>query len=371
MKVLIVYASAGAGHRRAAEAIFNYFRDRCPEIDTELVDILEKTNILFKSGYTWGYSFLINYAVFLWQLAYWITDFKFLRPLSRSIASFLNRINSNKFINFLIQEDPDFIISTHFLSSEISASLKKSQKIKSRLLTVVTDFGVHPFWISDGTDTYIVASGFAKKQLVMEGIKESSIMEFGIPIDSKFFQQYDKDELYKKFEIDRHKFCVLIMTGSFGVGPIEKIIKLLHKDIQILVVCAANKKLYGKLKKENLSNVKVFGFIDNPQELMAISDIIITKGGGLSIQEALAMELIPIFISPIPGQEENNIKILQKYEIGFSPKNIKDIKNIILDFKDHPHKLKYAKDNIKKIKKPNALKEICNVVCQGSSGTSR
>lgn len=368
MKIVITYASAGTGHNRAAQAIYSHLREYHKEIDVKIIDVLKKTNILFGLSYYYGYLFLVKYAPFLWWLGFWSTYAKVLRPFNKPIVLIINRLSTRKFSKFLIQENPDFIISTHFLPSEISVYLKRTQKIKSRIFTVITDFGVHPFWIADGTDIYNVALDSTKEKLISEGIKENNIKEFGIPIDSKFLRRYEKDVLTKKFDIDQNKFTVLITTGSFGIGPIEEIVDLLYKDIQILVVCANNKRLYTRLKNKNYPDVRVFGFIDNIQELMSVSDIIITKPGGLTISESLTMDLVPIFIAAIPGQETENIKILTKKGIGIKARNTASIKDIILDFKNRPDKLKSIKENISRIKKPFATRELCNAVCQGSIG---
>jgi processive 1,2-diacylglycerol beta-glucosyltransferase len=366
MKVIVTYASAGRGHLKAAEAIYNYLKERCPEIELQLIDILEKTNSFFNFNYIWSYNFIIRHVLILWYFLFWITSVRPLRKVTRLIISFINTFNTSRFSKFLIQENPDFIISTHFFPSEISARLKKIKKIKSKVISVITDFGVHPLWISRGTDIYIVASHYTKQKLLIENIPQESIYEFGIPVDFKFLKQYSRIELANKIGIDAHKFTVLIMTGSFGIGPLEDIVRMLYRQVQVLVVCANNKKLYTDLKKANLDNVKIFGFIDNPEELMAISDLIITKPGGLSIAEILAMELIPVFISAIPGQETENVRALRQYNVGLSPKSIKEIEKIVLDFKNHPDKLMIMKENIKKISKPFCLKEICDVICQSS-----
>jgi processive 1,2-diacylglycerol beta-glucosyltransferase len=370
MKILIAYASAGSGHFKAAQALYDYIKEECPQISLRLTDVLEKANPLFRFFYSRGYSFLVRHLILLWRLFFWLTNFKGLRPVTRLAGCIFNRLNTQGFVRFLIQDNPDFIISTHFLPAELSANLKRAKKIKSRLVTIITDFGVHPFWISDATDIYVVACEFTKRQLLLEGVAENRIKGLGIPIEEKFLKQYDRKYLSNKLNIDGNKFTVLIMTGSFGLGPLEEIVNALYRDVQILVVCANNKKLYARLTYRNLTDVKVFGLVDNVQELMAVSDIIITKPGGLSISEVLNMELAPVFISSIPGQEECNARILKGYGIGLIPESIKDIKNIVLDLKNHQYKLKNIRDNIKRIKKPDALREICNVVCQGSAGLS-
>jgi processive 1,2-diacylglycerol beta-glucosyltransferase len=364
VKIIVTYASAGAGHLKAAEAVFNYLKENFPDADLKIVDALDKTNLLFKYNYTWGYSFLVRHLLFIWHLAFWATSFKPIQGISRKIASWVNRLNSLHFADFLIREDADWVISTHFLPSDITAQLKNPSQIKSSLMTIITDFGVHPYWISKGTDIYIVASRLTKQKLHLESVEDERIKEFGIPVDERFLKSYDRDELCKKLKVDKNKFTVLIMTGSFGIGPVEEIVEALYKEAQILVVCAKNKKLFVNLTKKKFENTKVFGFIDNAAELMAVSDVIITKPGGLSIAEIFNMELVPVFISPIPGQEAANIQVLKEYRIGLSPKNIGDLKNIILDFKNNPYKLIAIKNNIKKIRKPDTLKEIGNVIRQ-------
>ena len=215
---------------------------------------------------------------------------------------------------------------------------------------------------------YIVASNFSKERLILEGVQENSIKDFGIPIDTKFSKQYEKNALCKKLDIEPDKFTILISTGSFGIGQVEEIVDSLYKEVQILVVSAHNKILYARLRKRNHQNVRVFGFIDNMQELMAVSDMIITKPGGLTIAESLAMGLLPIFITAIPGQETENAKILAKKSIGINIKDVGSLKDIVLDFRGHPGKLKNMKEKINELKRPFAVKELCNVICQGSIG---
>lgn len=363
VKVFITYASAGAGHFKSAEAIYNQFRKINPLLEVKLIDVLDFSNPLFKSSYIYGYGLTIRYFPKVWASLFYLTSASLLKPLINRICSIINRLNTSRFRKLMTQENPEFIISTHFLSSELISLLKRNHKINSRLITVITDFGVHPFWLQDNTDIYIVASEFTKQQLIYNGIREENIKVLGIPIDSKFQVKPKADCFFRKFNLDEHKFTVLIVTGSFGIGPIEEIVDLLHQDVQVLVVCARNKKLFARLNMKNYPNVRIFGFIDNIEELMGISDIIITKPGGLTISEVLAMELVPIFISIIPGQESENVNILRRYGIGIRLENVRNARDIVLDYKEHPDKLNRIKENIKKIKKPFVAEELYRVIC--------
>ncbi len=362
MRVLIVYASSGAGHKRAAEAIYDYLKVNRKDLSLKMVDVLDRTNALFRFDYTVGYSLLVKYAVSLWKFAFWLTEFKLFRFLSSPIATFVNNINSIGFIRYLIRKDPDFIITTHFLPADIAALLKRHKKIKSKLITVITDFGVHPYWVAKGTDLYVAASEFTKKRLIKEGVQPERIRVFGLPFHQRFLKEFNRKALAEKIGINPDKFTVMLMTGSFGIGPLRQIAKLLSFKAQVLVVCASNKKLERKLRKDNFANVKVFGFVDNTEELMAVCDCIVTKAGGSTIAEVINMDLIPIFISVIPGQESENVKALKEIGVGFLPKNLKELREIVLMLKNSPDKLEVMKEKLEELKRPLSCQEISGVI---------
>jgi processive 1,2-diacylglycerol beta-glucosyltransferase len=358
MKTVIACTSAGAGHLKAAEAIFNYFRSREPDQELVLVDVLEESDFLFGNFYKRSYSFMVNHCQWLWRFVFHITSQKNLQPALTKVRTLHNSLNTSNFRQYLIQANPDVIISTHYLASNIACSLKKNGKISSKIVTVITDFGVHPFWVYDQTDWYAVASEASKKELSKLGISYDKIKVTGIPVDPKFFGGFNKIDLRSKFGLDSWMFTVLVVTGSFGIGPIEAIVDVLQGQVQILVVCAKNEKLFKRLSAKHYSGVKVFGFVDNIDELMAVTDLIVTKPGGLSIAELLAMGLVPVFISAIPGQEAKNIEILSRYGIGEKASSASRVKEIVLDYLNSPQKLKIAKERIRQMRFPHAAEEI-------------
>lgn len=362
MRVLITYASAGAGHKRVAEAIFDYLKINRKDLKLELLDVIPQATGFFRFSYGKGYTFLVHYAHWLWAFFFWITESKLTRWFCRKSSGVINYLSCRKFREYLSREKFDFIISTHFLNSELVANLKLKNKIKGKLITVITDFGVHPFWVSRGTDLYVVASAHTKNRLLDMAVENQDIREFGIPVASSFTISQDRERLAKKIGIYANKFTVLVMTGSFGVGPLDKIAESLCNQAQVLVVCAKNKKLFARLQKRNLENVKVLGFIDNMQELMAVADLIITKPGGSSIVELLNMELLPVFIAGIPGQESANVMALAEYGIGATFKNISAIKNYVLDLKNNPQKILQLKQKIRALQKPFACQELARVI---------
>jgi processive 1,2-diacylglycerol beta-glucosyltransferase len=367
MKIFIIYASVGAGHFKAAEAIYNYFKQRQGDCEVKLVDTLQYSSAWFRKCNVWGYAFLINYAHWLWAFFFQVTSVRYLQPIVRPISFLFNRLSNNEFVKSLICEKPDVIIATHFLPSAIAAYLKRRKLIDPKLITVITDFGVHPFWVNNETDLYVAASTITKERLIREGVREEAVKVWGIPIDAKFSKKYDLPALRVKLGLDPLKFTVFIITGSFGIGPIEPLVDLLHNDVQVIVGCAKNKRLYARLKKKNYPEVKVMGFVENIQELMAAADVIITKPGGLTISEVLAMDIAPIFCAAIPGQEIENAEVLEQYGVGKEVESVYRIRDIILSYKNNPESLKRVKGNIQRIKKPFAAEDLYHAVCQSSS----
>jgi processive 1,2-diacylglycerol beta-glucosyltransferase len=259
----------------------------------------------------------------------------------------------------LIAANPDIIVATHFLPIGIAGFLKKRHKINSRLICIITDFDVHPLWVIEKIDQYIVGCPITAAQLNGFGISNDKIKIMGIPVDGKFSENIEKEGIYKKLNLEKNKFTVLILTAAFGFGPIEEIVNLLYRQVQILVVCGRNTGLYRRLAAKKYNSVRIFGLVDNIEELMAAAHLVITKPGGLTIAESLAMERPMIFFRAIYGQETKNAEILENYGVGINTKNLIDIREAVLNYKNSPQRLDAVKEKIRKIKKPNATREIC------------
>jgi processive 1,2-diacylglycerol beta-glucosyltransferase len=362
MKILIVYASAGAGHRSAAEALYNYLKTNRQSWEIKFADCLDQTTFLFRVGYRKGYSLLVRRALVFWELAFWLTDFKPFRVLSRPLARLNNWLNTLPFSQYLKNEQFDYIISTHFLPSDISALLKRNREINSKLITVITDYEAHNYWICPATDIYVVACRVTGEELVAEGAPADAVREYGIPIDMKFTLTCDKASSRRKLGLDAHKFTCLLMTGSFGIGPLKDIALGLCAKAQVILLCSHNKKLFTELSAKRLPGVKVLGFVDNLQDYMAAADVIVTKPGGLSIAEAVSTELVPLFISPIPGQETGNIRTLARYGVGLSLRNAQEACNAVLRYKDSPGRLQAAREAVSLLKKRDCLEDISRLI---------
>lgn len=356
MKILVVHASAGAGHLKAAEALY-YGVKKYTSHEVVLIDALDYTYPAFKVLYRKVYFFLISKVPWLWAAAFGLIDYPWIQPLIRKIRRIYNSINAKGLHKFLIKEQFDYILSTHFMPNEIACALKRKGLIKSRIITAVTDYDVHKIWIAEGLDVIAVASEWTKKKLIRIGVDESKVLVSGVPTNEKFSQRPDIGELKQKLGIRPNVFTALIATGSFGIGPIEEIIQTL-KGFQIIVVCGHSKILYDRLSGKKYDLLKVFGLVDNMDELMAVSDVMITKPGGLSISEALVSQLPMIFFSAIPGQETNNIKVLKEYGIGISGCSINEIGEELKRLRDSRDEYLSALKKTQELARPSAVRDI-------------
>jgi len=361
VKILIVYATAGAGHRKAAEAVYQGFKTYAPEHEVVLVDSLDYTNPFFKKSYPASYTLLITKTPGLWGFFFALLDIPALRPLVTFGRRIYNGLNAGAFQKYLIKENFDCIISTHFLGTEVSAALKRAGKITSRVITVVTDFDVHSIWLAKGVDHYTGASEFTRNKIISMGVPVEQVSITGIPTHENFARPKNAIELRQKMGLQSDRFTILLATGSFGIGPIEQIITVL-KDFQVVVICGHNKKLFERLSALDSPSAKILGLVDNMDEMMGLSDAMITKPGGLSISEALVSGLPMIFFSAIPGQETNNIKVLFSYGVGLSGISVAEMPAALKRLQFSPHELAELKSRIKSLARPNAVRDIVHLV---------
>lgn len=360
MKILFIHATAGAGHQKAAEALFFSLRDQGKH-QVQMIDILDYTSPFFKKMYRDSYSFLVTKIPGVWGVVFGLLDVSWMYPVMSFGRRIYNHWYSARLREFLIKEKFNVIVTTHFMSNEVVSALKRKKLIQAKLVSVVTDFDVHRIWLGSGVDQYCVASEWTKTKLKTLGVDEAKIKVTGIPTHQKFSQSYDIGTLKEKLGLKKDVFTVLVATGSFGIGPIEEIMLRLN-DFQVLVVCGHNKNLYAKLSPQAQADTKVYGLVDNMPELMAVSDVMVTKPGGLSISEALVSHLPMIFFNAIPGQETNNIKVLETYGIGLSHLTIDEIVEALNKFKSSKDLFLTAVKKTKELARPYAVNEILSLV---------
>lgn len=367
-KILIVYATAGIGHKKASLAVKAALDEMAPQ-DTQvtIIDALDYTNAFFKWSYLQAYLLMVNKLPTFWGLAYYLTDNKFVDILISFVRRVNNWINSRKLEAYLAETKPDVIVSTHFFASEVVSDLKKRGLCKSRLITVVTDYRLHSWWVADHTDMYVVGGEDAKEDLLKWQVPEEKIRVLGIPIEPVFSKGHDTAAILKNSGLREDKFTILVVGGGFGVGPIEEIIKIagsISDKVQIIAVCGHNESLVSKLEalKPTLkADLKILGFVNNVYEYMEVAEVLISKSGGITTSESLAKELPLIVISPIIGQETRNCDFLIDHRAAIRLSNVNELKGVLEDLHSHPEKLRQLTEAIRLIKKPDSCYDVAKL----------
>lgn len=363
-KVLILSSTLGQGHQQAALAIQEELLSLNGVMDVRVIDYLQMVYPLLNSFARYCYFKSARYVPSLYRAFYHYTGQ--LKPASSSQKLFY--LGKERLIQYLNTFQPDLVISTFPTPAGILSKLKEQGIIQFPTVTVITDYAFHGQWIQTHTDMYFVGNDFLKQRLMDFGIPDSKIAVTGIPIRNKFYQSVDRVSLQNKYHLTSQLPTVLVMGGAYGIlQDIAKICeKLFHYPqlLQVLVVCGRNKKLYNQIQqaaKEALNPVQVFGFVQDMHELMAVSDLIITKAGGLTVSESLAMGLPMLLYKPIPGQEEQNSDFLVESKVAVLAKTRMDVEKYLETLLEMESELLQSlRKNTESISKAYAVKEIVN-----------
>ncbi|GAA0728307.1 glycosyltransferase [Clostridium malenominatum] len=358
MKVIIFSVSAGAGHAKAAEAVKNHIEFNNPNSEVIIIDTLKYINPIIDKVVIGGYlkSLKISPAIFGKLYDYTETDYGL-----ALISAKLNEIMTFKLIPLIHDFDPDIMIATHPFPTEMLSILKTKHKTEVPIVSILTDYAPHSFWIHPSIDAYVVSTADMIEDICVKGIPKDSIYDLGIPTNRDFLIKYNKRDTLGEMGLSPHVKTLLIMGGSLGLGKIEEVYEDLLKvnnELQIIVVTGNNKKLYNDLIKYHnikIGNKKthIIGFTNKVNKYMQASDLLLTKPGGLTITEALICNLPMALFSPIPGQEEKNAEFLLKNNLAVYLKE-NQITSIIEDLLREEKYLEEMKKNTIKFSKPYA-----------------
>jgi processive 1,2-diacylglycerol beta-glucosyltransferase len=366
-KVLLLSASAGAGHLRAAEAVEKAFKQTADADSREVkhIDVLDYTNKVFRHLYSKAYIDLVNK---LPEVPGWVYD-KLDKPWKnerRRLA--LDKLNTRPFVKLLREYQPDLIVCTHFLPAEIVSWLKAKERLSSRQVIIVTDFDVHAMWLVHHYERYFVALDEARVYLMALGIKQTRITVSGIPIDPVFAKKKNKREMRLKHGLAADRTTILVSAGGFGVGAVDALIASLlplQHRAQVVAICGRNEELKQRLTrlaaraKPNASVLlKPFGYTQEMDELMAASDLVLGKPGGLTTSEALARGLVFVIVNPIPGQEERNSDHLLEGGAAIRCNNLPALSYKLDRLLADPSRFASMQANSRRMGKPNAAMEI-------------
>jgi processive 1,2-diacylglycerol beta-glucosyltransferase len=369
-RLAVFSVSAGAGHVRAAQALCAAAQLSHPDWVVSHVDVMDLVPRAFRSLYSESYIKLVECAPLLWSYLYSRTDKRTRASKRDRLRRGIEKLNTRKFDSELEKLAPDAIICTHFLPAELLSRRIRKKRPTAPVWVQVTDFDVHGLWLHEHMQGYCVANDEVAERLHSRGVALDRIHVTGIPIMPAFSNAPARETAAKELGLDPNKPTLIMMSGGAGVGGIEVLAKQLAAlpiELQIVVLAGKNEKLLSELKaiaKEFPNRLWPMGFTRTIERAMAAADLAITKPGGLTSSECLAMNLPMIVVSPIPGQEERNADYL--LESGGALKAIDGASLIykVQRLLSAPEELARMRERMKAIATPKSASHVIDIVAR-------
>ena len=372
-RVMILSVKAGAGHLRAAAALEEVFRTEYPAVEVRNVEALSLTSAAFRKTFTGAYEKLIKHAPSIWGLIYEQLEKKPPTSKTKRLATLLDRANSGRIAKEVDGFAPDRIVCTHYFPAEVLGPRRRKGKLAAPLFVALTDYDIHVMWIQGGVDHYFVATDEMAWALRAKGIGDATVSTTGIPIMPVFSRDYpDKAAMRARLGLRPEPPTVLVAAGGFGLGSVDETVATLADaadDAQLLAVAGRNEELRKALEEAAATRhgkVVPFGFVGNMHELMAASDFAVTKCGGLTSSECMAMGLPMVIVRPIPGQEERNSDFLLENGVAVRANSAAHLVFKVKRLLGDPARLEQMSAAAKRAARPRAAYDIAARVMQGA-----
>ncbi|MFA9558529.1 glycosyltransferase [Evansella sp. AB-rgal1] len=355
-KILILTSNYGSGHLQVASSLenqFNQMGNHSIIVKDLIYETSPKLNEWTRKAYLKSYTASGRH---LYRIFYY-SSMKMSKKKNLKVLCY----GYSKLKKIILEERPDIIINTFpFFAAPF---LQNKMKVYIPTYNVITDYCLHDLWYHPQIHKYYVASRHLESKLIALGVKDNQVAVTGIPVKEAFEKPLSRERLVKEYGLDHTKKNVLVVAGAYGVSKgIQQICSLLSmdKDTQLLIVCGKNNDLYRQmsLSYENEKNVKVFSYVNNMEELLKVSDCIITKPGGVILSEALATNTPLILPKATPGQEKENAKFFQQIGAAIWEENPSRLCMLTRELICNETKLLEMKHAMEKLYRPNSSKKI-------------
>lgn len=314
-RVLLLSEGFGAGHTQAAHALSSSLRQLSPGIQTRVMELGSFLNPKMAPLIISAYRKTLTSQPRLVGFMY-----RHQKSFNRFTTLALHRIFYTSTKNVVKQLAPDLIVCTHFIPSAVISRLKRLGT-DVPLCTVITDYDAHDTWISPEVDRYLVSTPEVKRKLLNRGVSQAKIQVTGIPVHPDFWKHPGKDEIRAKFGLSDMP-TVLVMGGGWGLmndRVVNEYLTRWRNEIQVIFCFGNNDKARLEMEMNprfQHKNIHILGFTREVDKLMEISDLLITKPGGMTCTEGLAKGIPMLFYHPLPGQEEENFQYFTAQGLG-------------------------------------------------------
>lgn len=366
-RVLILSASVGSGHVKAADALARAMRSRSDVDEVLSDDSLDHTNVLHKQFYSTLYKKLS--AMLPEFLGWWYetSDDPWVADKGRLLIDLPQAL---PLINLVREFKPDVILCTHFMPAGVISWLIANGKLDARLGVVITDFHFHAFWITRAFNWYFVAQEDDKIHMEALGLPADRIEVTGIPVEPEFGAPVDVNAVLERHGLQPGRPTILVAGGALGMSPATAVVRQLlqlERDFQAIIVCGKNEEMQNEivdLLKDRPADFRVFGYTKEMSDFMSVATILLSKPGGMTTAEAVACGLPMMILDPIGGQEERNADVLLEAGAAVKCTEVTLVAHKLRRLLDDPDRLKQMFRNARSLGRPNAAAEITRIVLE-------
>ncbi len=362
-RILILSTSSGNGHVRAAEAIEHALRRLSPAAHVRHVDVLTLAWRFFRHCYGQMYLDFIDSHPLVLKYFYNCMDEP--RPLGAvngwdRLRLALERMSLGSLLRLIRDEQWDLIINTHFLSGEIVGSERRRGHITTPQVTVTTDFETHRLWRTEPCDHYFTATAEGARYLQRMGVPPERTSVTGIPVDPVFAECPDRAICRARHGLPGDRPVVLQLAGGYGVGRVEALYSaLLEIEMPLDVVVVTGHNEAARQRLDSLSppgrhRIQILGFTRRMHELMAAADLVVSKPGGLTAAETLAVGVPLVIVDPVPGQEERNSDYLLENGSALKANHLLTLAPKVTELLRDPARLSRLRANCRRLGRPRA-----------------
>jgi processive 1,2-diacylglycerol beta-glucosyltransferase len=368
VKIALFSVSAGAGHMRAAQALQAAIEKWCPRVEAVHIDVMDLVPKLFRKVYTDTYLKIVQSHPALWGYLYDKADQEKADSALNRLRIAIERLNTRKLSMVLKEIDPDHIICTHFLPAQILSRKVSKGKLRTPVWVQVTDFDLHALWVHENMRGYFAANDEVAWRMADRGVPGETIHVTGIPIMPVFAESRSRIECAAELGLDPDRKTLLMMSGGAGIGGIETMVESLlrlDEDFQLVALAGRNERLLQDLQKiaaNHPGRLFPLGFTRTIERVMAACDLAITKPGGLTTSECLAVGLPMIVISPIPGQEERNADYLLENGAALKACGAAALAYRVTRLLREPERLQILRENALRLGRPDAARAVLDIV---------
>ncbi|MGZ8294502.1 MAG: MGDG synthase family glycosyltransferase [Telluria sp.] len=361
-KLLLVSASSGNGHTRAAEALCVHARGA--HVTATHIDILQFASPLLRSLYCGVYEWVIKHAPDVWKQVYRTTDRARANGARHALRRWAERLNTRRFVREVEISAPDLIVCTHFLPAEILSRRIARGALTCPVWVQVTDFDLHAMWVHQHMAGYLVANDEVAFRLRWQGIPPDRIHVTGIPIMPAFAGQLQRSAATCEPGIVPRRLTILLLAAGPGFGTLPEVAERLmqaHGDIEVIALAGRDEAALDALHllaDRHRGRLFPKGYTDRIEQLMACADLVVTKPGGLITSECMALGLPMLLTAPIPGQEEHNANFLLEGGAALKAFDLPTLEYRIRHLLAHPSRLHQLRANARALGKPEAASRV-------------